>query len=395
MMFGRVFAAACVCGTHSQKWQPVVLPIEFRMKRLIPSSAAFTLVGLALLMTGVANARVESRGLRTEQHETVPAKNGANIQAQEPQVPFSALQSAQAALSESVRTINQQVVAAGKQAEAYKETWCSPAVIVQVVLAVIGAGYLLFAGLQWNAIKEQAGIAKNAMEVSKQSLLLQFRPKLTVRNVVIDPAVPVEVPDAIAPGVKARISIFRPGYPVKGQLYVANVGGTDAEITESGCWVEWIQATTLPMRRPYEGLDGNAQPFMKTLPPGTSTPVRFESRESVPSNLIVAMNIESGEGWGLYVLGWSSIEIISASSGGPLFAVGGIQRKNVSLQLKTTPITRVWSRTSPAWLKGGMIRRATLTRAIRDYPGFRANQETTRPRKRNGVRERCYPGTQE
>jgi hypothetical protein len=57
-------------------------------------------------------------------------------------------QGTQAALNESISTVKEQAEAAKKQAEAYTETYCSPSVVVQIILSLITGGFLGFAWLQ-------------------------------------------------------------------------------------------------------------------------------------------------------------------------------------------------------------------------------------------------------
>jgi hypothetical protein len=79
------------------------------------------------------------------------------------------------------------------------------------------------------------------------------RPILIVRNIVLNSPsqTPAPAPDPW----------FYQGARLAGQFYVVNVGGAPAKITESGCWVIWKANEQpfpgLPMRRPYEGQDGN------------------------------------------------------------------------------------------------------------------------------------------
>ncbi len=244
------------------------------------SIAVLVLVLLALTLPLSA----ASKDSRADQHKGNTGRPAEPIKQQEAQVPLSVWQSTELALSKAIQTIKEQAVATEKQAEADQETWCSPSVKVNIALAIIGFGYLVFAGLQWNEISEQARIAN-------KMLLLQFRPKLIIRNVVIDVA--DEIP---------RPPLFRDHHPVSGQFYISNTGGTEAKITEIGCWVEWSQI--LPMQRPYEGKHG-FECSATALQPSQSIPWTFNSANDGKLMNARANDILSGMGnWALYVMGW-------------------------------------------------------------------------------------------
>lgn len=123
-------------------------------------------------------------------------------------------------------------------------------------------------------------------------LILGKRPQLRVRNVVVKQPRPIH---AVQP------EIFEKGTLVSGQFYIDNVGGTDAYITESGCWVVWTQ-DLLPMERPYEGENGNKFKKKLRLRPGESLPLPFVSDKTMGEE---GRDILHGTGnWHLYVMGW-------------------------------------------------------------------------------------------
>jgi hypothetical protein len=104
---------------------------------------------------------------------------------------------------------------------------------------------------------------------TEEALLLAQRPKLRVRNVVVRP-----------PNVVGYTSmIFHPHQLVSGQLYFANIGGTEARIIEAHCEILWTDTgvSSLPMERPYEGKNPNFPSFEKTLKAGESYPLIFQS----------------------------------------------------------------------------------------------------------------------
>jgi hypothetical protein len=133
------------------------------MARLRRCSAFLVPLVLALPLS------VASKDSRTDQHKGEAVSPTEPIKQQEPQVPFSVWQSTESVLSESVQTIKQQAIAAEKQADSDKDTWCSPSVLVNIALVVIGFGYLIFAGLQWNEISKQARIANATLAETKKA----------------------------------------------------------------------------------------------------------------------------------------------------------------------------------------------------------------------------------
>jgi len=162
--------------------------------------------------------------------------------------------------------------------------------MISLGLLIAAVIYSLFAWRQWAAIKEQALIAN-------KTLLLQVRPKLIVRNVVIEPA--------ISEGGPNQTFIFLKNYPVAGQFYVANIGSSAARVSECFCVVHWQQGP-LPMHPPYEAL-------------GTNTPitgwVKNAEQRTVPFTSDKSLDISHAElgsidfpglepKWHIWVMGW-------------------------------------------------------------------------------------------
>jgi hypothetical protein len=87
---------------------------------------------------------------------------------------------------------------------------------------------------QASIMDRQAAIDEKQATIAHQNYLQTHRPKLRVRNIVI------------------KGSLFVMGFPVRGQFYIDNVGGTNATVEESHCEILWNVAG-LPMERPYEG----------------------------------------------------------------------------------------------------------------------------------------------
>jgi hypothetical protein len=259
--------------------------------------------GLRLLILIVAALLISasSRNPRTDQHKKQSAEHseGADDRKPEATIPLtvyeseqSALVNAQTELLTALRTINAQAEAATKQKHSDYEPWYAPAVLAQFALVMIGAVYSLFAWKQWGSIREQARIANT-------SLLLQFRPKLVIRNVVIKPAI------SDPKGDPNQTFIFFEGFPITGQFYVGNVGGSPATITQSLCMVHW-QKGPLPMRHPYEGRNGN-NPVVGRIEAGGRKTVVFASQKSLdlrPGDL-GSIDIPGREPeWHIWIMGW-------------------------------------------------------------------------------------------
>ncbi len=115
------------------------------------------------------------------------------------------------------------------------------------IIALSAAIYAFFAYRQWQTIRQQAKATNRQAEIAQQTLVLTYRPKLIVRNVVM------EQPDmrnwTVPQDIKTdQLFVWR--------LYVSNIGGTPATVTETGCWIILVLGE-LPMERPYEGRSGN------------------------------------------------------------------------------------------------------------------------------------------
>jgi hypothetical protein len=112
------------------------------------------LLVLSALLVGNLSVGFASQKLRTQKHNTKPQTQPQPIKEEQPQVPLTVWQRTETALDEALSAAKQQAKTEEEEAKSSKETWCSPSVIVQVVLAIVGAGYLLFAYLQWISAKE-------------------------------------------------------------------------------------------------------------------------------------------------------------------------------------------------------------------------------------------------
>jgi hypothetical protein len=101
------------------------------MMRLLRQSSLPILIALALFVIGGGNSRsAELKNPRTNQHKYKTAPEHETVENKEIQILSSVLQDTKAALNELTRSIEQQTAADEKQANAYKETYCSPAVVI-------------------------------------------------------------------------------------------------------------------------------------------------------------------------------------------------------------------------------------------------------------------------
>jgi hypothetical protein len=171
------FAANASPGGSAASSRPVVLiifgeescqskggshaPAEFSMKRSRQLSVLILIV-LALFLSGAKAEGTKSKNSRANQHQSETDRHPNPIGNQEPQIPLAVWQRTQAALNESIATVKEQAEAAKKQADAYKETWRSPSVLVQIVLTLITGGFLIYAGLQWRLSQRALVIANRA-----------------------------------------------------------------------------------------------------------------------------------------------------------------------------------------------------------------------------------------
>lgn len=142
---------------------------------------------------------------------------------------------------------------------------------------------------------EQADLAAKQHGLARLQFIVEKRPKLRVRNVVVRAAKRRGYED----------TIFAPREFVSGQFYVANVGGTDARVREIYSEVFWPNIP-LPMERPYEGKDGSQ--IDMTISPGQSQPFTFQSGVQLGER--ESDDILRGGNCQIYVMGWIEYEDI-------------------------------------------------------------------------------------
>jgi hypothetical protein len=123
------------------------------------------LIGLALLLSAVRNARAQHSKQPSEKHERSAGIQTHDTKDQQEQVPLAAFESSQSALLEAIRTIKAQSDAKAEKDRAEASGWIPrlTSMDVQQGLLVVGALYTFFALLQWAAIRRQANIAEKVL----------------------------------------------------------------------------------------------------------------------------------------------------------------------------------------------------------------------------------------
>jgi len=156
-----------------------------------------------------------------------------------------------------------------------------------------------------DAATKAAYAAQYSADAAKWEFIASHRPKLRIRNIDIHQT---SAGDVMANGLRVAalptVPLFKPGDHVTGQLYISNVGDSNANITEVGCWVKWMQGT-LPMSRPYEGENGNVldHPILDhPMEAGQTHPIHF--RSDTPMGNEGALVRQCSNGWHIYVMGW-------------------------------------------------------------------------------------------
>ena len=149
---------------------------------------------------------------------------------------------------------------------------------------------LVLALFTWRLIKvgrDQHEAAMGALNLARDEFNSTHRPRLRVRNIFLGGPQPFQS------------SAFSHGNLVSGQFYVANIGDMPAHIVESHCEFLW-NVNSLPMKRPYEGLDGNNPLLLQTIAAGSSATATFQSYDTYPLHGTPG----TAAGPHIYLLGW-------------------------------------------------------------------------------------------
>lgn len=143
--------------------------------------------------------------------------------------------------------------------------------------------------------RRQSIIAANARELAADEFIASHRPRLRVRNIVITNQ------DSWS---ERGHDYFPVGNAIAGQFYVSNVGGSDATIIETRFQFIWPPDGRLPMRRPYEGEDGNTSVLPLKLAPGESGNGMIPRGVGRDGENPDFHTVSGESGWRLYAMGW-------------------------------------------------------------------------------------------
>jgi hypothetical protein len=150
-----------------------------------------------------------------------------------------------------------------------------------------------FTGTLWLSTNQQARLTRKSIELARKEFVCSQRPRLRVRNIIVSH--PPKFPRKASP-------IFTTGKHLKCEFFVSNIGGTPAEITESLAMI-FQSSCGLPMRRPYEGRNGNLLVPLGSLAPGQSAPLGFLSEEAI-GNGAETIGTKVISAVRLFVMGW-------------------------------------------------------------------------------------------
>jgi hypothetical protein len=141
------------------------------MKHSKPLSVLI-LIASALLLSAARNVSAdELKHHRSQNHQADTTPQAKPIENKEPEVPLAVWEATISALRESITDNKQQAIAAEKQAEADKQTFGSPAVVINELLALVGVGYLFIMYLQWRGIDEQASLTYELVHADRPFLI--------------------------------------------------------------------------------------------------------------------------------------------------------------------------------------------------------------------------------
>jgi hypothetical protein len=259
------------------------------------------LIASTLLLNVADRGSAASGNPRQNQHKEQAQEHLLGVQpreSEEASVPLSVFETAQAALADALHAVKAAEEITEKHDRLQYEPWYAPAVLAQFGLIIVGLAYAIVGWRQARFMKDATGAAERSANASEQALSLQFRPRLIVRNLIVHPTLE-------GVGDRSPDYYFVRNEFVRGQFFVANVGNSRATITESFCNVYWMKGP-LPMRWPYEGLDGN-NPILGTIEAGGRKTAIFSSTEAIPvgHTEIGLMNYHDFNAvWSIYVMGW-------------------------------------------------------------------------------------------
>lgn len=129
------------------------------------------------------------------------------------------------------------------------------------------------------AAQDAANVAKESVGLAKKEFAASHRPKLRVHEIFTE-----RFGAVFGPSTPQGFPMFRPGEPMKGELYVTNIGDTAATIIESNILV-FLTEEPLPMRAPFE-IATFQRPFRaQRLEPGQTIEGRFVDVKGETANV--------------------------------------------------------------------------------------------------------------
>lgn len=136
----------------------------------------------------------------------------------------------------------------------------------------------LFTYTLYRATTQQARITTDALELARNEFVSSWRPKLRVSNIVVS--------KHHGDNIFEELPIFTAGKPLKGELYIVNVGGTPAKLLRGKTIVFWSEAG-LPMELPYARMTADVYVGGESLAP--ENPFKLFSRAMKPCQKMQAL----------------------------------------------------------------------------------------------------------
>jgi hypothetical protein len=163
-----------------------------------------------------------------------------------------------------------------------------------LITALATLAVAVFTGTLWAATTAQGRLTVKALRLARDEFDSTHRPKLHVRNVVLQHSVPPNL---------QPLGMIAQGQPVVGHLQIVNIGAVVGDIVESHCRVWWTPGGGLPMEPPYERDPPNNFAGTIRLHPGEPHRVDFHSTEPMGADAEIYASGVSGTHH-LYVMGW-------------------------------------------------------------------------------------------
>ncbi len=132
-------------------------------------------------------------------------------------------------------------------------------------------------------------IASRGTSLAREEFISTHRPRLRVRNVIINRRVP-------------NGPLFESGQHIAGELRIVNIGINRALIHDGHCSV-FVTREGLPLRPPFSEENVNLRPDKTTLLSGEHAIVQFRSDGPAPEHIQNAGG-RIVRGWDVYILGW-------------------------------------------------------------------------------------------